>query len=530
MTNTTITKLILITATVITLLGNITFYSNILNTYPVNPENIIFLLSLVFVLGGATVFILSLVCYRYTVKPVLILVLLVSSMAAYFMDTYSIIIDDAMINNILHTDTAEALDLISVRQFFYLLIIGVLPSIYIYRSKISVTPFKTAALSHLKLTGLSLLMVLSIILLLSDFYSSFFREHKELRYYANPGFYLYSAIKYASNTVDTETRTLQTIGMDAVIPESDLDRELIVLVVGETARADHFSLNAYAKKTNPYLEQEDIISFRNFWSCGTSTAVSVPCMFSILGRSDFDDEDARSTENVLDILQRTGVNVLWLDNNSDSKGVADRVPYENYKSPDKNPVCDIECRDEGMLKNLQSYIDSHPQGDILIVLHQMGTHGPAYYKRYPDQFRKFTPTCETNQLEECTEEEINNTYDNAILYTDYFLYKVIKLLKSNGDYFETAMVYMSDHGESLGEKNLYLHGLPYLIAPDVQKKVPVIMWFGQLMLHEVNLDSLRQKIDQEYSHDNLFHTLLGLMEAETSVYNKSLDLIEHEEE
>ena len=288
-------------------------------------------------------------------------------------------------------------------------------------------------------------------------------------------------------------------------------------------------MNGYDKKTNPYLEQENVISFDNMWACGTSTAYSVPCMFSIYGRSDFSKSKAQSTENILDILQRVGVNVIWLDNNSDSKGVADRIPYQSFKSSKNNPVCDIECRDEGMLTNLQTYIDSHLTGDIFIVLHQMGNHGPSYYKRYPKQFETFNPVCNSNQLEQCTQEEISNTYDNAIVYTDYFLSKAIQLLKGNASKFESALVYVSDHGESLGENNLYLHGLPYMIAPDTQIHVPIIMWFSDSFDKEdVNIEQLKKQKHQKLSHDNLFHTILGLMEIKSSVYDKKMDIVGRE--
>jgi lipid A ethanolaminephosphotransferase len=199
------------------------------------------------------------------------------------------------------------------------------------------------------------------------------------------------------------------------------------------------------------------------------------------------------------------------------------VPYEDYQTPKKNTVCDIECRDEGMLVGLQDYIDSKKTGDILIVLHQMGNHGPAYYKRYPESFERFTPVCKTNQLEKCTSEEINNAYDNAILYTDYFLSKVITLLKQNRG-FETAMFYISDHGESLGENNLYLHGLPYFMAPETQTHIPAVMWFGDGF--KIDKKLLKEKAKGEYSQNNLFHTLLGFMEVKTEVYDKNLDIIE----
>jgi lipid A ethanolaminephosphotransferase len=254
-------------------------------------------------------------------------------------------------------------------------------------------------------------------------------------------------------------------------------------------------------------------------------------MFSFYGRRDFNKSKGQNTTNVLDVLQSAGVNVVWLDNNSSSKGVADRVEYHNYKRPEINTICDSECRDEGMLVDLQTYINKHPKGDIFIILHQMGNHGPAYYRRYPKKFEKFTPVCKTNQLEQCTSEEINNAYDNAILYTDYFLSKTIKLLKDNNAAFETALFYISDHGESLGESGLYLHGLPYVIAPDEQTHVPMIMWFGDnFEEEELNFKQLKTKTHQKFTHDNVFHTMLGLMEIQSSVYDKRIDIIQRKDE
>jgi len=310
------------------------------------------------------------------------------------------------------------------------------------------------------------------------------------------------------------------------MPASDTDRELIILVVGEAVRADKFSLNGYAKETNPLLAKEDVISFTEFYSSGTSTAVAVPCMFSVFGRSGYSRQKALETENLLDVLKRAGVSVLWRENNSSSKGVADRVLFEDYRSPKTNPVCDVECRDEGMLDGLQDYIDRTERGDITIVLHQKGNHGPAYYKRYPPKFERFTPVCKSNQLDKCTDEEVENAYANAILYTDYFLSRVIELLKRNSGEFEAAMVYIGDHGESLGENRIYLHGLPYFMAPDSQKHVAAVMWFSDSF--KIDKGALMAKSGLPFSHDNLFHTMLGLMEIETSVYDKGLDILNYD--
>jgi lipid A ethanolaminephosphotransferase len=205
--------------------------------------------------------------------------------------------------------------------------------------------------------------------------------------------------------------------------------------------------------------------------------------------------------------------------------VADRADYISYKTPDVNPICDEECRDIGMLANLQTYIDNHPTGDILIVLHQMGNHEPAYYKRYPSEFEQFKPACQTNQLEKCTPDEVVNAYDNALLYTDFFLAETLDLLKKNDPNFESIMMYISDHGESLGENGLYLHGLPYVLAPDAQKHVPMFFWFGQNVdQEEVNIEKIKLKTNDKLSHDNLFHTLLGLLEIETELYQPELDI------
>ena len=442
------------------------------------------------------------------------------------MDTYNILIDDLMISNSFETDTKEAGDLLSSTMFAYLMVLGVIPAIFVYRANIVFQPFRREVISRSKLIVSLLVIVLGLLFLQSGATSSFFREHKTIRYYSNPANYVFGMGRHVRNiwrSVQNE-KSLVPIAEDAKIPETDIERELIIMVVGETARADRFSLNGYVKQTNPLLEKQDVVSFSDVESCATLTAISVPCMFSIDNKDGFDKDEAKHKENVLDVLKRAGVQVLWRDNNSSSKGVADRVVYQNYRDPKINTICDDECRDVGMLVGLQDYIDKQPEGDILIILHQMGNHGPAYYKRYPKEFEKFTPVCQTNELGDCSAEEIDNAYDNAILYTDYFLNQVIELLKQNDSKFETSMLYVSDHGESLGENNIYLHGMPNWLAPESQRHVPMIMWVGS-NFDELSINELRAKKDTPITHDNISHALLGLMEVESKVYKKDLDFI-----
>ena len=518
------TKLIILASITLVIFYNFAFFRYVLNIYAGSAANYAFIVSVACVLGCFIALLFVLVDSRYTTRFVLITIFLISSIASYFMDSYNIIIDSSMIQNAALTDIGEVTDLLNVKFFLYFLLLGLLPSVLIYRAEILYAPLKSGIITKLKFMVILLVIIASQLFIFSKNYASFFREHKQARYYANPVTYIYAVEKYIKGRLAARNVPIEPIGLDARLPVQDLHRELTILVVGETARADRFSLNGYERKTNPLLEKENVISFTNMHSCGTSTAVSVPCMFSMYNRDDFDDEKGYSKENLLDVLSHAGVNVLWRDNNSDSKGVALRVQYEDYKSPQSNTQCDIECRDVGMLDGLQEYIDEHKQSDILIVLHQMGNHGPAYYKRYPKSFERFTPVCETSQLEDCSEEQINNAYDNVILYTDYFLAKVIDLLKQNSSTFETAMFYISDHGESLGEKGVYLHGLPGFLAPEEQTHVATILWFGD-NYDEIDTELVRQKAGRDYSHDNVFHTVLGLMEVNTKLYNRDLDII-----
>ena len=526
-------KLILLSAVFFASFYNFSFFKNVLNTYSMEGMNFVYICSITILLVSFLVLLFTLLSSKYTTKPILIIAFLVSSFTAYFMDTYHVVIDDSMIRNSMQTNLSESSDLFSLKLVIYVVLLGLLPSYLIYKTKIDYKSFKNEVFSKIKTIILSLILIIIIVFSFSKFYTSFFREHKPLRYHVNPIYWIYSIGKYINTTFNSGPIIVKTIGDDAKIKEEvkhdEVEKtELIIMVVGEAARANRFSLNGYEKETNPLLKKEEIINFSNMYSCGTSTAESVPCMFSIFDKADYDYKKGISTENVLDVLKHTKyVNVLWRDNNSDSKGNALRVDFEDFRTSKTNTICeqDGECRDEGMLVGLDEYIKKHKGEDILIVLHQMGNHGPAYYKRYPKEFEKFTPVCKSNQLEECTQEEVSNAYDNAILYTDYFLSKVINFLKPYSNDYETAMVYMSDHGESLGENGIYLHGLPYFMAPDEQKHIGALMWFDGDIKNEIDTVKLNTYKNNSFSQDNLFHTLLGLFEVETQVYKKEMDIL-----
>jgi len=518
-------KLILIVSFLFVLFYNFSFFTNTIKVYPANIQNIGFLISLGIVLWAVIIFLLQLLSYKRTIKPIIIILLLLSSFAAYFMDAYGVMIDDGMLINAIQTNVNESLGLLNSKLIAYVIILGLLPSIIVYSIKIHYHSLKKELTSKLTMMIGALILIATTIVLFGGNYASFFREHKQLRQYTNPTFWIYSVGKVSKSLLVNSQRELLKVGTDAKIEEHSRKR-IMVMVVGEAARWDHFSLNGYERETNPLLKQEDVVNFSNVYSCGTSTAHSVPCMFSMKNRSNFDLDDASYEENVIDVLNHTGkVAIIWRDNNSNSKGVADRVTFEDYRNNKNNTVCDSECRDEGMLVGLDDFIRKNSDKDILIVLHQMGNHGPEYYKRYTKEFEQFTPVCKTNQLENCTDEQITNAYDNAILYTDSFLTKTIHFLQEYDTEYDVGMIYMSDHGESLGENGIYLHGMPYMFAPEAQTHVGTLFWFGANTKQNIPYGKFVQNTQKEYSQDNLSHTLLGLFAVKSSIYQKEKDIL-----
>lgn len=511
-------RIALIAALFLMFTGNRELFERLLEIYPLNLANLPFLTSLTLFFTAATMLFLIVLTPGRVGRWVLMFLLVAASQAAYFMDQYAVVIDTVMLDNIFATDAREAAGLMSWSLVWRTGVFGAMPAWLVWRYWPKTDSLRQELTSRAMIV---LLLIVGMVVVVGPFtagYASFIREHKTTRMYANPTFFTYSVFSYLGQKLKHPANgKLTMVAQDARLLETVEKKELMILVVGETARADRFSLNGYPRVTNPLLAKENVVSMTQATSCGTSTGESVPCMFSVLKHAHFDREKALHIENALDVLFEHGVHVLWRDNNSDSKGVATRMEYQDFKSPTMNPVCDSECRDVGMLSGLDDYIAAKKGRDILIVLHQMGNHGPEYYRRYPKAFERFTPTCMSSELRECSKEEIDNAYDNAILYTDYFLSQVIQFLKKYDGEYATGMLYVSDHGESLGEHGIYLHAAPYLIAPREQTHIPAIVWMGKHF--DYTSEQLQPYRDVPVSHDDLFCTLLAGYEISTQMCN-----------
>jgi lipid A ethanolaminephosphotransferase len=488
----------------------------------------LFLLSLPLFVWIWLYVLLSLLAWGRLTKPVLCLLVLVSAGASYFMNSYGIVIDSNMLTNVMQTDSAEATELLNGRLFLWLLLLGVVPAVLISRAPIRQLKWRRELVG--KLGSMAAFLGVFAVLVMSQYqpYASLIRNHREVRLMLVPSNVVSAVQGYVKRELAAPA-TLEVVGADAyrISHVSTNHRPRVtVVVVGETARAANSSLNGYARQTNPELAQRDVINFPHASSCGTATAVSVPCMFQDVGRADYKDSMASNREGLLDVLQRAGVGVLWRDNNSGCKGACDRVPTEDVSHLQLSDICaGGECHDEALLSNLQAYLDSIER-DTVVVLHMKGSHGPAYFKRYPAAYEHFTPVCKEVQLDRCDTASIVNAYDNSLLYTDHVLASTIDLLRNNAARLDTAMLYMSDHGESLGEHGMYLHGVPYAMAPSEQTHVPMVLWFSEGMQRSsgISASCLRQQAGQDVSQDNLFHSVLGLMGVGTSVYQPQLDI------
>jgi len=476
---------------------------------------------------------LSLFAWRWTLKPAITLMLFAAGIAAHFMLAYGVVIDSTMMLNALQSDVREAHDLFSWRLLAMVLVVAVLPTIWVWRMPQRVSSLPRQLVANVLCCVLALGVVTVIIMSMYQQASSLMRNHTKLRYMINPLNSVWAVGELAAGRVRHPNMAPVPIGLDARLqapPAGAGKPPLVLLVLGETARSDHFSLNGYARPTNPELARENVVSFRNAWSCGTNTAASVPCMFSHLGREHFDGRNAND-ENLLDVMQRAGLAVLWIDNQSGCKGVCARVQHVSTTADTDPTLCAAgPCFDEIMLRELDRQMGELPAGrganGIVVVLHQIGSHGPAYYRRTPPAFKRFMPECESNALQDCGNAAVINAFDNTLLYTDHFLASAIHWLSRHEESHATALMYVSDHGESLGENNLFLHGLPYHLAPDAQKHVPWITWLSPAYERRLRVGTacLRKQRDAKLSHDHYFHSVLGLLGVDTTLYDPKLDL------
>jgi len=526
----TVEQVLVVASVFFVLAANRPFFAAALHGHePSAPGTWGFVVAVAVLLASAHFLMMALVSNRWTLKPVLTVLIVATALVTYYMARFSVYFDATMMRNVLRTDFGEARELLSPALLPHLLLYAALPLFLLWRVRLVNRPPLRALLVRLAAMGLA--VATGVVALLTAFqpFVSLMRNNHEVRYLITPGSVVWSLGAVLAKDTRQGAKSLQPIGLDAKRGPTWALRSkpmLVVLVVGETVRAANWGLNGYARQTTPELAALPVINFSDVDSCGTNTEVSLPCMFAPVGRRAYDEGRIRGHEGLLHVLARAGVAVHWRDNQSGCKGVCDGLPNDTVLALNPPGLCsDGRCLDEGLLFGLDQRLEQ-AKGTQLLVFHQLGNHGPSYFRRYPEAFARFKPACENDDLQHCTREEIVNAYDNAVLYTDHVLAQLITQLNARADRVDSAVIYVSDHGESLGENRLFLHGIPYAIAPDVQTKVPMVMWAtrGFAQAAGVDLDCLRERSRASVSHDHLFHSLLGLLDVRTALYQPRWDV------
>ncbi|RDJ09524.1 phosphoethanolamine transferase [Rhizobium grahamii] len=514
-----------ITALYLVLFTNGTFWGKVhayLGATPTAVAALYLAISVLFV-AFATAF-----SAKYVIKPVLIFLVLAASLAAWFTDSFGVIVDSDMIRNAMETTPAEANHLITPDFLWHVLLFAVIPIALILWVRVVHRPV-LQKLWWNSVTIVGCLVIFGAVAgVYAKEYTAAIRQHRDIVKSLNPVTPIVSTTRYFIQARKEARLIVKPLGTDAkVVPVMDAHKPRVTIIVaGETARAMNFSLGGYRRDTNPELRKQGVTYFPQTTSCGTATATSIPCMFSQLTRANFTHTKGMENEGLMDVLAHAGIDVAWFDNNTGSKGAAARINFVNLANSTDPRFCkNRECQDGIFFDKLDAWLNGVTK-DSVLVLHQIGSHGPAYYLRYPKEFRRFMPECETAELGKCKDDEIVNAYDNSILYTDHFLSSVIDRLKARSDKIASGLIFMSDHGESLGEKGLYLHGTPYFLAPEEQTHVPFLVWLDPDFTASMALDKtcLAQSTAQPTSHDNLFHSVLGMMNVSTSAYNAKLDV------
>lgn len=449
--------------------------------------------------ANAFAFYLFLYISRYLGKFLLVLTFITSSIAVYFINTYSVIIDESMIGNVLNTKYSESSSFFSFKLVLYVLFLGILPSIYITTAKITHVPFR----KFLKTVSLTLLFMLVIAFANASNWLWIDKNSKTLGGLAMPW-------SYSVNLSLFYIHQNQKNAKETLLPKAtirDNQKSVVVLVIGESARKQNFSLYGYHKNTNPLLSKISNVHHFDATSCATYTTAGVKAILEY-------KNSAELTEILPNYLYRNDVEVIWRTTNWGE-------PPVHIKNYEKGEALMPKCKGEGcnydevLLSGLKEEILTSKKNKILIVLHTSTSHGPSYSKKYPPQFEAFKPVCNSVELGKCSQTELINAYDNTIVYTDYILAKLIGDLKQLNDH-HSAMIFVSDHGESLGEKNLYMHGLPLSIAPKEQYEIPFIVWTSD--------NSKRLKPNTTLTQFNVFHSVLNFLSIQSPIYDEKMNI------
>ncbi|TXK76995.1 phosphoethanolamine--lipid A transferase EptA [Mesonia sp. K4-1] len=466
-----------------------------------SSNGIFIIISLVTAMLVSNAFVLYLIFFvsQYAGKTLLSCFFIVNAIAVYFINTYGVFIDRTMISNVLNTDYDEATSFFSFGLLFYVIILGIIPSILVIKTTI----IKEKAKTFFIRISLIILFLLTLVFVNASNTLWIDKNSTELGALAMPWSYMVNTPRHYIKEYKKNKKEI--LLPDATI--KDNTKSIAVLVIGESARSQNFSLYGYEKETNPLLSKLTNLHTFNATSCATYTTAGVKCILEHKNSN-------KLYELLPNYLYRNNVEVIWRTTNWGQPP----IHIKNFQNKnDLRKGCNGEgCNyDENLLRGLKKQIAKSTKSKILVVLHTSTSHGPSYNKKYPKAFEKFKPVCESVELGNCTSEELINAYDNTIVYTDFILSKIIATLEEFQEYNST-MLFVSDHGESLGENNLYMHGIPVAFAPAEQLEIPFIVWQSN--------GSRTLKTNQDHSQHNIFHSVLDFLAVDSPIFDEEMSI------
>jgi len=448
-----------------------------------------------------------LVCYylvalgRFVGKCVVSFFLVGNGLALYFINDYHIVITDAMMAATFNTQYSEAAGFFSPGFFLYPLLLGGLPSIYVFARKIEYGSWKR----FLAVSGISLAVLVGVVFGNMKNWPWIDRNSTELGGLTLPWSYIANSIRYKSAE---KSRNVQEILLDDVEAMS-ASSKVCVLIIGESARRDHFSLYGYDKLTNPYTAADSVVALPAR-AAATNTLDAVKALLQPFPSSQL-------YEILPNYLLRAGVDVTWRTGNWGEPPVKTQKYYTKDALHQRFP--DVPVHYDGiLLEGLRADLEATTARKVFVVIHTYTNHGPSYNTNYPPQFEHFTPVCNTVEMSQTSPEELLNAYDNSIVYADYLTHSVIETVRSLPGR-RGCVIYVSDHGESLGEGGLYMHGVPMAIAPREQIEIPFVVWTSDKHL------KVRKDLG-EVSQYHVYHSVLRFLGLDTPVYNPDLDIFE----
>lgn len=466
---------------------------------------------------------------RILIKPVVLLYVGLSVVIGFYMRRYHVYMDVTMMQNVLATNGAEAGQQITkamiVQLTLWLVACGAILSFFKTRNDSMAGALRRRA-SYL---GIGVLLAAASALVMNGRLKALVEDQPEILHLLNPTSALMNLpLAYSSGALPTNEE-LAPIGTDARATRVHGRPRLFLLVIGETTRAASWGLSGYTRNTTPSLEKRKVTNFSDVSSCGSNTLVSVPCIFSPWGRRHYDVEKIQRSENLLHVLARAGFSTNWIENSGTCVGVCRGVHTLTLPTATIDGCTGNACPDEKLIDALWKTMEGQvePAGgprDHVVVLHMAGSHGPDYHNKYPREFALFQPECLSNDIRGCDDQSTLNSYENSILYTDHVLGQLMDSLQAHTEY-ASAMLFTSDHGESLGENGIYMHGTPYPIAPREQVKVPMVFWASPEFAEDRGLDlqCIRDQAQRPTTHDSVFHTTLNLLAVDTRVYDPDSD-------